>query len=301
MSQGWSLYISIFSIANIAACLWLLWWTARKRPGDRADTDTTGHVWDEDITELNRPMPRWWLNLFYLTVVFAVGYLIYYPGLGAFAGTSTWTSSGEHDADAAAAEARIAPVFAAFRDQPLTALMHDANAQRLGRSVFANNCSTCHGSDARGAKGYPNLTDKDWLWGGEPDAVLTTILEGRTGAMPALGGALGDDGVAATAVYVQKLAGLQADDALAAKGQASFVTICAACHGTDGRGNPALGAPNLTDDIWLYGNDFATIKATIRDGRNGQMPAHRPLIGEDRARLAAAFVLALSQQAVADH
>ena len=298
MTQGWSLYISIFAIANIAACLWLLWWTARKRPGDRSDTETTGHVWDGDITELNRPMPRWWLNLFYITVVFAVGYLVYYPGLGAFAGTSGWTSVRQHDADAAAAEAKIAPLFAAFRKQDLAALVHDADAQRLGRAVFANNCSTCHGSDARGAIGYPNLTDNDWLWGNAPDTVLTTILEGRTGAMPALGAVLGDEGVAAAAVYVQKLAGRPADDALASKGQATFATICAACHGADGRGNIALGAPNLTDEIWLYGSDYDSIAATIRAGRAGQMPAHGPLIGADRARLAAAFVLA--QASIAD-
>lgn len=299
MNQGWSLYIAILSIVNILAFLWLLWWTAKKRPGDRAESDTTGHVWDEDITELNRPMPRWWLNLFYLTVAFAFAYLAYYPGLGSFAGSSRWTSAGEHDAAVAAAEAKIAPVFAAFRSKPIGELARDPEALRLGRSLFANHCATCHGSDARGAKGYPNLTDADWLWGGDPDTVLATILDGRQAAMPAMAGALGETGVAAAAVYVQKLSGQPVDDALASKGQAHFQTICAACHGPEGKGNPMLGAPNLTDDVWLYGGDFATLTATIGNGRNGQMPAHRTLLGEDRVRLAAAWVLGQSASTAA--
>lgn len=294
MSQGWTLYISIFTIVNILACLWLLWWTAKNRSTKAEDQDT-GHVWDGDIRELNRPLPKWWLNLFYITIVFSFAYLVLYPGLGSFAGTKKWTSQEQHDAEVKAAEAKIAPIFAKFRAQPIADLVHDADAQRLGASVFANNCATCHGSDAKGAKGYPNLVDNDWLWGGEPDTVLTTILDGRQAAMPAMGAVLGDEGVAATAIYVQSLSGQNVDDALAAKGQAHFQTVCAACHGPEGKGNPMLGAPNLTDKVWLYGGDFDTIAATIRSGRNGQMPAHRPIIGEDRVRLAAAWVLAQSQ------
>jgi cytochrome c oxidase cbb3-type subunit 3 len=294
MSMGWTLYISIITIVNILAFLWLLWWTAKNRSGKAEDQDT-GHVWDDDLRELNRPLPKWWLNLFYATIVFAFGYLVLYPGLGSFAGTKHWTSAGEHDADVKAAEEKIAPIFAKFRAQSINELMHDADAQRRGASVFANHCATCHGSDAKGAKGYPNLTDRDWLWGGEPDTVLTTILDGRQAAMPAMGQVLGNDGVAATAVYVQSLSGQNVDDALASKGQAHFQTICAACHGPEGKGNPMLGAPNLTDNVWLYGRDFDTIATTIRNGRSGQMPAHRLILGEDRARLAAAWVLAQSQ------
>ena len=294
MSQGWTLYISIFTIVNILACLWLLWWTAKNRSTKAEDQDT-GHVWDGDLRELNRPLPKWWLNLFYITIVFSLAYLVLYPGLGSFAGTKKWTSQDQHDAEAKAAEEKIAPIFAKFRAQSIADLVHDADAQRLGASVFANNCATCHGSDAKGAKGYPNLVDNDWLWGGEPDTVLTTILDGRQAAMPAMGAVLGDEGVAATAIYVQSLSGQNVDDALAAKGQAHFQTVCAACHGPEGKGNPMLGAPNLTDNVWLYGGDFDTIAATIRNGRNGQMPAHRPIIGEDRVRLAAAWVLAQSQ------
>lgn len=298
MSQGWTLYISIFTIVNILACLWLLWWTAKNRSNKAEDQDT-GHVWDGDLRELNRPLPRWWLNLFYLTIIFAFAYLVIFPGLGSFAGTSNWTSQAQHDAEVKAAEAKIAPIFAAFRAKSVADLVHDADAQRLGASVFANNCATCHGSDAKGAKGYPNLTDGDWLWGGEPDTVLTTILDGRQAAMPAMGAVLGDEGVSATAVYVQGLSGMPVDDALAAKGQTHFQTICAACHGAEGKGNPMLGAPNLTDTVWLYGSDFDAIATTIRNGRNGQMPAHRPIIGEDRVRLAAAWVLAQSQKSQA--
>jgi cytochrome c oxidase cbb3-type subunit 3 len=298
MSSGWSLYIAIFAIINIVACLWLLWWTSKRRPEQPSATTekTTGHQWD-GISEYNRPLPRWWLNLFYLTIVFAFAYLAFYPGLGNFAGSSGWTSAKQHDAEAAAADAKLQPLFAAFRAKTLPELIHDPEAQRLGRAIFANNCTTCHGSDAKGAKGFPNLTDQDWIWGGAPETVLTTILHGRQAAMPAWGAVLGADGAAAAAVYVQSLSGQSADPTLVATGRKSFQTICAACHGPEGRGNPLLGAPNLTDNIWLYGGDFQTIQQTIINGRNGQMPAHQPLIGEDRVRLAAAWVLAQSAAA----
>jgi cytochrome c oxidase cbb3-type subunit 3 len=186
-------------------------------------------------------------------------------------------------------------VLAGFRNQPIGALAANAEAVELGRSVFANNCATCHGSDARGARGFPNLVDADWQWGGDPDSVLATVLGGRQAAMPAMGAVLGEAGVAATAAYVQSLSGQQVDPALAATGATHFQTLCIACHGPEGRGNPMLGAPNLTDGNWLYGGDTATIVETITNGRNGQMPAHAALIGEDRARLAAAWVLAQSR------
>ena len=290
MSQGWGFYIAILTIANILGCVWLLWWTAKKRPGDRAETDTTGHAWD-GITEWNKPLPRWWLNLFYITVVFALVYLALYPGLGIYAGTKGWTQEGEHAKDVAAADAAIKPLFAKFAQVPLPELGKNPEAMALGRSVFANNCVTCHGSDARGAKGFPNLVDEDWLWGGTPDDVLKTILEGRQAAMPPLGVALGDQGVTEAAVYVQALAGMPVDAALAQAGKLRFDGLCAACHGADAKGNHALGAPNLTDGVWLYGSDFRTISDTIRNGRAGHMPPHRDILGEDRARLAAAFVL----------
>jgi len=296
MSQGWSWYIAVVSLANILGCLWLLWWTAKKRPGERSESETTGHTWDGDLTEYNKPLPRWWLNLFYATIVFALAYLVLYPGLGAFAGTQGWSSAKEHAKDAAEADAAIKPLFAKFAATPLAELGENTEALALGRSVFANNCATCHGSDARGAKGFPNLTDSDWLWGGAPESVLTTILDGRQAAMPPLGQVLGEQGVTEAAVYVQSLSGHAVDATLAQAGKARFDMICAACHGPDGKGNPALGAPNLTDGVWLYGGDFSTISETIRNGRQGRMPAHRGLLGEDRARLAAAFVLSQQQK-----
>ena len=297
MTQGWSWYIAIVSLANILGCLWLLWWTAKKRPGENSESETTGHVWDGDLTEWNKPMPRWWLNLFYITIAFALAYLVVYPGLGAYAGTQGWTSDKEHAKDVAEADAAIKPLFAKYAATPLPELGKNAEALALGRSVFANNCATCHGSDARGAKGFPNLVDGDWLWGRTPDDVLATILDGRQAAMPPLGPALGEQGVTEAAVYVQSLSGQPVDAALAAAGKARFDMICSACHGPEGKGNVALGAPNLTDGIWLYGGDFAALVETIRNGRTGRMPAHRELLGEDRARLAAAFVLAQQKPA----
>lgn len=290
MSAGWSWYVAVLTVANILACLWLLWWTRRKRDG-KPEGETTGHVWDGDLVEGNKPMPRWWINLFYITIVFAFAYLLWYPGLGAFAGVGNWSSRQKHAEDVAAAQAKLEPVLARFRGEPVANLAANAEAVGLGRSVFANNCSTCHGSDARGARGFPNLVDQDWQWGGEPDTVLATVLNGRQAAMPPFGPVLGDAGVTATVAYVQSLSGQPVDTALAAAGSAHFQALCAACHGAEGRGNPLLGAPNLTDDTWLYGGDGTTIAETVTGGRTGQMPAHATLIGEDRSRLAAAWVL----------
>jgi cytochrome c oxidase cbb3-type subunit 3 len=293
MSAGWSWFVIILTVANILGCVWLLWWTRRMRGGN-PEGETTGHVWDGDLVEGNRPMPRWWINLFYITIVWGFIYLLWYPGLGAFAGVGGWTSRDKHAADVAAAQAKLEPILAGFRGQPVAALATNAEAVELGRSVFANNCATCHGSDARGARGFPNLTDGDWQWGGDPDTVLATVLGGRQAAMPGMGAVLGAAGVAATTAIVQSLAGQAVDPAHAAAGGTHFQTRCVACHGADGRGNPTLGAPNLTDGTWLYGGDAATIAETIANGRMGQMPAHAALIGEDRARLAAAWVLAQS-------
>ncbi len=302
MSSAWSLYIAVFSLVNVVACLWLLWWTSRQRGADAqgSSSQTTGHDWD-GIKEFNTPLPKWWLNLFYLTIGFAFVYLALYPGLGSFAGTQGWSSAAQHDADAAAADGRIRPLYEAFANKPFEALLHDPLAQRLGRSVFAHNCTTCHGSDARGAKGFPNLADQDWLWGGTPEIVLTTILDGRQAVMPAMEAVIGAGSVPAVTVYVQSLSGMAADPQLAAKGEQQYKLICAACHGMDGKGNLALGAPNLTDDVWLYGADFDSIAQSIRSGRNGMMPAHRDIIGEDKARVVAAWVIAQSQPAAADH
>jgi cytochrome c oxidase cbb3-type subunit III len=292
MTAGWGTFVALLVLINVVGALWLLFATA-KRPTQQEE-DTTGHVWDVDLTEYNKPLPRWWLGLFLLTVVFAAGYLVFYPGFGAVAGTLGWTQTGEVKADLAENNRRLEAVFSRFRDSSVEELEHNPEALNFGRNVFVNNCAACHGSDARGAKGYPNLTDNDWLFGGAPDQVLTTILNGRGGVMPPLGAALGEQGVNEVANYALSLSGGKSDPALAEAGKVRFVTICAACHGPEGKGNIVMGAPNLTDNIWLYGSTLDDIKASVRDGRSGKMPAWGEILGKDRARLVQAWVLAQS-------
>jgi cytochrome c oxidase cbb3-type subunit 3 len=257
---------------------------------------STGHVWDEDLVELNAPLPRWWLYLFNITIVFALVYLAIFPGLGNIPGMLGWTQVGRYDAEITKAQAAQEAVFSRFRDMTSDELISDPEAITIGRRLFANNCAMCHGSDARGAPGFPNLTDHDWLYGGSYDQILTSVSEGRTGMMPPMGAALGEDGVRDVAVYVQQLSGQKTDPDLAAAGKVHFETVCAACHGADGKGNQLLGAPNLTDNIWLYGGDPETIEETVSQGRNGKMPSHDTLLSEDRQRLVAAYVASLSSQ-----
>ncbi|MDX1454386.1 MAG: cytochrome-c oxidase, cbb3-type subunit III [Gammaproteobacteria bacterium] len=298
MSTAWSLFITILTIGNIVACLWLLWWTSRDRPAETTE-ETTGHVWDEDLEELNNPLPRWWLILFYITVVFGFIYLALYPGLGNFEGYLGWTQISQYEEESARIEAQQAETFARFAGLDIPAVAASAEANEIGSRLYANNCSVCHGADARGARGYPNLADDDWLYGGSPDAILHSIRKGRNGVMPALGSALGDQGVAEVAAYVQKLSGQALGPAaapLAAAGEQKYQMLCTACHGADGKGNQALGAPNLTDDTWLYGGDFETIKTSIRLGRQNAMPAHDELLTDDEIRLIAAYIYSLSNQ-----
>ena len=297
MSTAWSIYVIGIVVLNIFGCVWLLWWTGKRRPGDPAPTDTS-HVWDGDLTEYNKPMPRWWINMFYLTIIYSIGYLIFYPGLGSFQGTSKWTSAGEHDADRTAQDEVLALTFAPYNGQSIDVIAQDPKALALGRAIFSNNCATCHGSSAKGARGYPNLTDHIWNWGGAPEQILTTVLDGREGIMASWEQVLGGPaGVTETAVYVQSLSGQQADPAFVRAGKARFDGICVACHGVDGRGNQMLGAPDLTDEDWLYGGDYASIRESIARGRHGVMPAHRVILGETRARVVAAYVYSLSQPA----
>lgn len=298
MSAGWSWFVGILVAINVVGALWLLWATSRRRPGDQEPgEETTGHVWDGDLREYNNPLPRWWLWLFYGTVAWGIGYMVVYPSLGNWGGTAGWSQQSQWQAQVDAAERRAAPVFARFEGMDLAALQADEEARKIGANLYANHCATCHGSDARGAKGFPNLTDGDWLYGGDPETVLATLRHGRQGVMPGWGEALGQRGVEETTAYVITLSGREAPAALAEAGAAHFAMYCAACHGVDGRGQQALGAPNLTDDIWLYGGTAEEIRYGIVNGRNNQMPAQLELLGEQRLRLLAAHVLALAAPA----
>ena len=294
MSGFWSNWVVILTFVNIAGALWLLWTTSRKKPGEKGPSEeTTGHTWDGDLREYNNPLPRWWLWGFYLSVVFGLGYLAFYPGLGNFAGRLGWTQESSWAADVAKARLRSDAQLAQYDHMSLHTLRHDDAAMRTARNLFANNCAACHGTDAHGSKGFPNLTDADWLHGGDAAAINTTITAGRVAAMPAWEGVIGAEGVEQVSNYVQTLSG-HPGSAAATAGAEKFATFCAACHGADGRGNIALGAPNLTDNIWLYGGSIETIRETVAKGRNNQMPAHADKLGATRIKLLTAYVLNLS-------
>jgi cytochrome c oxidase cbb3-type subunit 3 len=294
LNSFWNWFVIIITVASILGCWWLLHWTkgVSDRSGD--DVGSTGHVWDEDLKELNTPLPRWWLHLFNITIVFGLAYLIIFPGLGNFAGLLGWTQESQYQEEVAAAEAAQETIFARYRDMDPNALAADAAAMETAGRLFRQNCAMCHGSDGRGATGFPNLADDDWQWGGSHEQIMATLQNGRIAAMPPMAPALGDDGVREVVAYVQQLSGQQADAALASAGQARFQTICMACHGMDGKGNPVLGAPNLTDDIWLYGDDAAAIEYGLRNGRNGVMPAFGESLSEERRKLLAVYVKSLS-------
>ena len=296
MTTGWSLFVIVLTIVNIVACVWLLRWTMKPRSatekiGGGADT---GHTWDGDLREYNNPLPKWWLWLFYLTVVFGLVYFVLYPGLGTFKGIKGWSQASQWEQENAAAEARVAAYLAPFASMTVPELAANAQAMATANNLFQNNCAQCHGADGGGARGFPNLANSDWQWGGDPDSIVQTIANGRIAAMTPWGEVLGEEGVDAVVAYVQQLSGQQSDAAKAAAGATQFMTFCAACHGPDGKGMAAVGAPNLTDDVWLYGGDATTLKDTVTHGRAGQMPAFQDKLGEQRVRLLAAYVYKLS-------
>jgi len=296
MSSFWSNYIIILTVLNIVGCFWLIKWASKKRVGDASEGDVTGHVWDGNLEELNNPMPRWWLWMFYISLVFSIIYLYLYPGLGNYEGSLGWSQIGEYEEEVADANKKYGPLFAKYAATPITELAKDKKANAMGQRLFLTYCSTCHGSDAKGARGFPNLTDKDWLYGNTPEAIKTSILNGRSGIMPAMGAALGGDaGVDEVATYVASLSGRTTDAVKTKAGKAKFEMMCAACHQASGKGNPALGAADLTDNIWLYGGSLGVIKKSIVEGRNGQMPAHKNFLGEDKSHLLAAYIYSLSQ------
>jgi cytochrome c oxidase cbb3-type subunit 3 len=295
MSSFWSGWIILLTVANIIGAVWLLWMTSRLSPEEKA-SETTGHVWDGDLKEYNNPLPRWWLWLFYLTVVFSIIYLVLFPGLGNFKGVLGWSQTGQYQDEVQRIEERQDAFFARFAEMEIAELAADPDAMSAAANIFGNRCAQCHGSDGRGAQGFPNLTDEAWLWGGDATAVLASIQNGRNGVMPPMGDSLGgEQGVAQMVEYVRSLSGLDHDAAMAAAA-APLWAVCGACHGMDGTGMTALGSPNLTDGNWLYGSDRYTIAQTISGGRQNNMPAQLPVLGELQSRLMAAYVLRLSGQ-----
>jgi cytochrome c oxidase cbb3-type subunit 3 len=293
-SGFWDVFIAVVTIVSIVACaLFLKSQSIRRQPGPAG---TTGHTWDEDLAEYNNPLPRWWSWMFYITIVFSLGYLVLYPGLGSWSGTLGWSQISQLDKEQALAVKRYGPLYDKFAAAEVDALVKNPEALAVGQKLFLNTCAQCHASDGAGSRGFPNLADRDWQWGGEAKTVKDTITGGRTATMPSFGGALGEQGVKDTAHYVRSLSGLSHDSIRKARGEGLFKANCMACHGADGKGNPAMGAPNLSDGTWLYGSAEPVIIETITRGRSGQMPAHKGVLTEAKIHLLTAYVLSLSQQ-----
>ncbi len=295
VNEFWSFFVAGITAVSI---IWIAWFvkgqTTRKlAPGQKAEV--IEKAWDGNLQELNNPLPRWWLMLFYITILFAIVYLVLYPGMGSYKGLLGWSSRGQLQDEQAQATQKYGPLFDKYLKQDLKAVAANPEARETGKHLFLTYCSQCHGSDAGGAKGFPNLTDNDWLYGGDPETIKTTITNGRDGVMPAWGPVLGEQGVKEVANYVLSLSGRKHDATLAAAGKEKFVTICAACHMPDGKGMQALGAPNLTDNVWLYGGSEQSIIESITKGRNGHMPAQGEKLGEAKVHLLAAYVYSLSQ------
>ncbi|MDK1286129.1 cytochrome-c oxidase, cbb3-type subunit III [Pseudoalteromonas umbrosa] len=320
MTSFWSIWVIVLTLACLALIFGLLIWNLKNYTGVEEGA-SCGHEFD-GIEELNNPLPKWWTYMFFATFVWSVYYLAMYPGLGNFAGLLGWTSSNQGvisleeskqavldakdkglwvqlDKEFEAADERFGPIFKAFAEQDVLTLAKDSDALEIGQRLYAQNCAQCHGSDARGGLGFPNLTDKDWLYGGTPDQIKETLLKGRVAAMPGWEAALGEQGVKEMTAYVLSLSGRTVNQKDADAGKAKF-GMCAACHGADGTGSVALGmafgAPDLTDNIWLYGGSKRAVEESIRHGRAGVMPAWKDILGEDKVHLLTAYVYSLSQE-----
>ncbi|MEM0909338.1 MAG: cytochrome-c oxidase, cbb3-type subunit III [Pseudomonadota bacterium] len=317
MTTFWTIWISVISLGTIVGCWWLLRWTLANKTGV-PEGENMGHEFD-GISEINNQLPRWWTILFWITLVWGLLYLALYPGLGGFKGILGWESSNQHvlsleqsqaellaDIESGAlneyavqvkqVEDRVAPIFAAFKETSVEDLINNPEAMEIGKRLFLQNCAQCHGSDARGQRGgFPNLTDSDWLYGGTGTAIQTTLLNGRSGAMPGWIDAFGEQGVAEVVAYTMSLSNHpDTDTALVDAGKARFAA-CAACHGMDGKGNQMVGAPNLTDNIWLYGSSKRAITETLTHGRNGVMPSFNNTLGEEKIHVVASYVYGLSK------
>lgn len=314
MSSFWSAWIIVLTLAFLVVIIWLLRWNMTNYTGIK-EGELMDHEFD-GIVEINNPMPRWWTILFWITIVWGFLYLALYPGLGNFAGLLGWSSSNqdvrsleeskqateaareaglivEYDRQIDQAEEKFGPVFAALSERSIEELSQDPEAVKIGQRLFIQNCAQCHGSNAMGGKGFPNLTDDDWLYGGSPAAIKHSLIAGRNGMMPAQS-QFNEQQITELATYVMSLSGRKVDPELAKAGEANFA-VCSACHGQDGKGNQALGAPNLTDNIWLYGGSQDAIEETLRNGRNGVMPAWEDILGEDKIHVISSYVYGLSQ------
>ncbi|MFT0547975.1 cytochrome-c oxidase, cbb3-type subunit III [Allopusillimonas ginsengisoli] len=297
VSSFWSWFIAAITLGGIAFCLWLLYtqraWLGREVP----EVEDTGHVWDGTLTELNTPVPRWWTVFYIGLCVAALGVLFLYPGLGSYDGLLGFSAAKEVKQHQEELRERIEPLYATYREMPLTEIAHNADARKIGQRLFLNNCAQCHGSDARGAGSFPNLTDGDWLYGGEPETIVQTITKGRHGIMPPWSAQISASEASDIAQYVRSLSGLASDSLKVVPGKRGFETFCVACHGIDGKGNQLVGAPNLTDSAWLYGSSEASIVKTILNGRENIMPAQEGILSEDQIRMLAGWVWGLSNPA----
>jgi cytochrome c oxidase cbb3-type subunit 3 len=297
-SNFWNLYVAGITIVSILACVLLLWFSGKAKAMTASD-NTTGHTWDGDLREMNNPLPRWWVYMFVITIIFAAVYLAMYPGLGNYKGSLGWTSAGQHKSEVDKGNAETAPLYAKFAAMPPEDVSKDAQAMAIGERLFMNNCAQCHASDARGNKGFPNLTDNDWLHGGTPEKIKETITQGRIGNMPPMGAAVGtSEDVQNLAQYVLSLSGSPHDSVKAELGKSKFVT-CAACHGPDGKGMQAIGAPNLTDNIWLHGFGANAIVEQINKGKVNQMPAQNTLLTADQIHVLTSYIWGMSNKAAA--
>jgi cytochrome c oxidase cbb3-type subunit 3 len=297
-SDFWSVYIAVITVVSIVACAVFLKMQSVRRP---VGTETTGHKWDGDLAEYNNPLPRWWSWLFYLTIAFALVYLVLYPGLGSWRGTLGWSQVAQFKEETQTAEKHFGPLYERFAQIEVEKLAVNPDALAIGQKLFLNNCAQCHASDGGGSRGYPNLTDVEWLWGGTPEAIKTSITEGRMGMMPAWGEALGEARIKDVVHYVRSLSGLTHDSIRAARGKDEFARTCSACHGAEAKGNKAMGAPDLTDKVWLHGSSEEAMILTVTRGRIDQMPAHKDKLSVPQIHLLTAYVYSLSRAPTAPH